>query len=84
LKGAQAVTSPDGNVVITFEVKNVGEQSGCLVYSVAYKNQPIVIDSGLGLVIKDAPALEAGFNVSFVTSSRKVRRFAIHFRSKKP
>ncbi|MCP4607246.1 MAG: glycoside hydrolase family 97 protein [Planctomycetes bacterium] len=69
VNGAQIVKSPDGNVVVTFDVKDVGGQSGCLVYSVAYKNQPIVIDSRLGLAMKDAPALEAGFNISFATSS---------------
>ena len=67
--GAQAVKSPDGNVVVTFDVRDVGDQNGCMVYSVTYKNQPIVIDSGLGLVIKDAPAFEAGFNIISVTSS---------------
>jgi len=69
LKGAQTVKSPNGNVVVTFDVKDVGGQSGCLVYSVIYKKQPIVIDSRLGLVIKDAPALESGFSISYVTSS---------------
>ena len=69
LNGAQAVKSPDGHVVITFDVKSAGDQHGCLVYDVTYKNQPIVVDSRLGLAIKDAPALEAGFNISFVTSS---------------
>ncbi|MBW7988951.1 MAG: glycoside hydrolase family 97 protein [Planctomycetes bacterium] len=69
VKGAQAVKSPDGNVAVTFDVKDVGGQSDCLVYGVTYKNQPIIIDSGLGLVIKDAPALEAGFNIISVTSS---------------
>jgi len=69
VKGAQTVKSPDGNVVVTFDVKDVGGQSGCLVYSVTYKNRPIVVDSGLGLVIKDAPAFEAGFNIISITSS---------------
>jgi alpha-glucosidase len=69
LNGAQAVKSPNGNVVVTFDVKDVGGQSGCLVYSVKYKNHPIVIDSRLGLVIKGEPALEAGFNISSAMSS---------------
>ncbi|MDT8303540.1 MAG: glycoside hydrolase family 97 N-terminal domain-containing protein [Sedimentisphaerales bacterium] len=69
VNGAQTVKSPDGNVVVTFDVRDVGGQNDRLVYSVSYKNKPIVIDSLLGLVIKDAPALEAGFNISFVTSS---------------
>ena len=69
VQGAEAVKSPDGNVVITFNVKGVGDQRGCPVYSVAYKNQPIVVDSLLGLAIKDAPVLEADFNIISVTGS---------------
>ena len=69
MKAAQAVKSPDGNVVITFDVRDVGDQRGCLVYSVTYKNRPIIVDSRLGLAIKDAPGMEDGFNIVSVTSS---------------
>jgi len=69
VKGAQTAKSPDGNVVITFDVKEVGDQRNCLVYSVTYKNQPIVVDSRLGLAIKNAPNMEDGFNTISVTSS---------------
>ncbi|NQT02442.1 MAG: glycoside hydrolase family 97 N-terminal domain-containing protein, partial [Planctomycetes bacterium] len=67
--GAHTVKSPDGNVVITFDVKDVGDQRGCPVYSVIYNNQHVVVDSRLGFTIKDAPALEAGFNITSVTGS---------------
>jgi len=63
------VRSPDGNIVVTFDVKDIGNQSGCLVYGISYKSRPIVVDSRLGLAIKDAPALEAGFNIITVSSS---------------
>ena len=66
---AHIVRSPDGNIVVTFDVKDAGDQRGCPVYSVGYKSRPIVVDSRLGLAIKDAPALEAGFNITSVTSS---------------
>ncbi len=69
VQGEQVIKSPDGNIVITFGVKDVGDQRGCPVYSVAYKSRPIVVDSGLGLAIKDAPALDTGFNIISVTSS---------------
>ncbi|MHC4726679.1 MAG: glycoside hydrolase family 97 N-terminal domain-containing protein, partial [Planctomycetota bacterium] len=69
VKGAQVVESPDGNVVITFDVRDIGGQRGCLIYSLTYKNQPIVIDSRLGLAMKNAPDMEAGFDIFSVTSS---------------
>jgi alpha-glucosidase len=68
-QAAHIVRSPDGNVALSFDVKDLGNQSGCPVYNVAYKNRPIIIDSGLGLAIKNAPALEASFNIISVTSS---------------
>jgi len=68
-QAAHIVRSPDRNVVVTFDVRDAGNQRGCLVYGVAYKNRPIVVDSRLGLAIKDAPALEAGFNINTISSS---------------
>jgi alpha-glucosidase len=59
----QIIKSPDGNVVVTFEVKDLPEQPACPVYSVAYKGRVIVVDSRLELVIKDGPALEAGLDI---------------------
>ena len=55
------VTSPDGRVAVDFAVKNVGAEQGCLVYSVSYKGKPVILDSRLGLTLKDAPPLAAGF-----------------------
>ena len=63
VRAAQVVKSPDGNVVVTFDLKNVADLQDCIVYSVAYKGQPIIIDSQLGLVIEGAPALESGFEI---------------------
>jgi len=68
-QAAHIVRSPDGNIVVTFDVKDVGNQRGCLVYGISYKSRPIVIDSHLGLAIKDAPDLETGFNIISFTSS---------------
>jgi len=64
------VTSPDGNVVITFDVKDIGNQPRCIAYSVGYDNQPIIVDAQLGLAIKDATPLESGFDILDVFTSR--------------
>ncbi len=57
------VTSPDRNVVIIFDVKDLVGRSACPVYSVSYKGRIIVSDSRLALSLKDAPPLQAGFEV---------------------
>jgi alpha-glucosidase len=65
------VTSPDGHVVVDFAVKAVGAEQGCPVYSVSYKGKPVILDSRLGLALKDAPPLAAGFEVAGVTRASR-------------
>jgi alpha-glucosidase len=71
VRSAWTIESPDGNVVVRFDLKDIKDRSGCLVYSVTYKGRPIVVDSRLGLEIKSAPALEAGFHIINVSRSSK-------------
>jgi len=63
------IKSPDGNVVVTFQVKDLPEQPACPVYSVTYKGRAIVADSRLGLDIKDGPALDAGLAITGTSRS---------------
>ncbi|MBN2138752.1 MAG: glycoside hydrolase family 97 N-terminal domain-containing protein [Sedimentisphaerales bacterium] len=65
-EGTATVKSPDGMVVITFAVKDIGGRTGCPVYSMAYKGRAILVDSQLGLELKDAESLEAGFEITEV------------------
>ena len=69
------VTSPDGQVAVDFAVKNVGSEQGCLVYSVSYKGKPVILDSRLGLTLKDAPPLAAGFEVTGVTRANRAEEW---------
>jgi len=57
------VKSPDGNVVITFDV---GDEKGDLLYSVTFEGHPVVVDSQLGLELQDAASFGRGFAVSEV------------------
>jgi len=57
------VTSPDGNIVITFAVKDLAGLSACPAYSVTYKGRTILSDSRLTLSLKDGPPLQAGFEI---------------------
>ena len=66
VRASQSVESPDGNVVVTFDV---GDERGDLIYSVGFEGRPIVVDSRLGLALKDAPSLESGFEISGVSRS---------------
>ena len=70
IQAEHVVTSPDGNVIITFDVKDIGNQPGRLTFSIDYANQPIIVDARLGLAIKDAAPLESGFDILNVSTSR--------------
>ena len=62
-RAEQIVKSPDGNVVMTFDIKDNGNQKEGLVYAVDYDNQPVIVDACLGLEIEGAPAMENGFDI---------------------
>jgi alpha-glucosidase len=63
--------SPDEKVVVKFGLEKVGDKPDCPVYSVSYRNMPVVVDSSLGLDIKGSLSLEAGFEIANVTKSRR-------------
>src|SRR5690348_15793179 len=43
------LSSPDGRLVVTFEVKDVGVEKACPVYRLAYAGKEVLRDSRLGL-----------------------------------
>ena len=63
IRAEHIVKSPDGNVTITVDVKDAGNQQGCLMYTVHYDDEPVIVDCRLGLAIKDAAPLETGFEI---------------------
>lgn len=67
--GAEVLTSPDGNVKVTAQVKDVGQTKGCLSWSVSYKGGTVITDSRLGLELKDAESLVSNFKVADVSRS---------------
>ena len=56
---AQQQTSPDGNVILSFSLKNDGTPS----YKVSYKNKPVINESTLGFTLKKAEPLTNNFKV---------------------
>ncbi len=61
--------SPDGNLVVTFGVRDFGDAKDCPCYRVDYKGRPVIVDSRLGLHIEDAP-LDHGLAVVGQTAGR--------------
>ncbi|HEX8270824.1 MAG TPA: glycoside hydrolase family 97 protein [Flavobacterium sp.] len=56
---AQIIYSPSGNISVNFNVR-----SGAPVYSVTYKNKAAVLESALGLRLKEGGDLITGFELS--------------------
>lgn len=59
---ALEVKSPDGKVVVTFALKDVGTARACPFYRVAYQGRPVLADSRLGLELEGG-ALNEGLSV---------------------
>jgi glucan 1,4-alpha-glucosidase len=56
---AQNLSSPNGNLSLSFKITNSGEA----VYQLSYKGKTVVKESRLGFEIKDPPALTNGFTI---------------------
>jgi len=63
LNATEVIHSPDGQIKLSFELKDAGEESGCLVYSVDYKGEPVLVDSKLGFELAGGDFLKSGFAV---------------------
>ena len=62
---SETVSSPDGNLEVSFNLTSRGEPS----YSAKYKGADIVAPSLLGFEVKDSEALDKGFKVDSVSRS---------------
>ena len=56
--GAVEVKSPDGQVVLSLEVKDFEGAASCPVYSVTYRGKVVIAPSRLGLALATAPLAE--------------------------
>lgn len=55
--------SPDGKVIVEFDLKDIGDRRRYPTYTVTYNDRLVIADSRLGFAIKDAAPLEAGFEI---------------------
>lgn len=63
VKANHVLESPDSNVVVSFDLKDTANLSGCPTYTVKYNDQLVIADSHLGLNIKAADPLQDGFEI---------------------
>ena len=61
--GGHVLESPDGNVAVKFDLKDIGDRRSCPTYTVTYNDRLVIADSRLGFAIKDAVPLEASFEI---------------------
>ena len=60
--------SPDGKIVVRFDLKTVNGEEGCPVYSVRFQNRVVLRDSRLGLKLLDGP-LDCNFQIQDKSTS---------------
>jgi alpha-glucosidase len=78
IHAAQAIhvlKSPDGNIVVEFDLKDIDDLQSCPTYTVTYHNRLVIADSRLGLAIKDATSLQAGFEIVEVSRTSHDRTY---------
>lgn len=80
----QVISSPNGQVVLRFEVKDLADLPACPVYSVTYKGKTIVSDCRLGLSLKDGPPLNAGFKIAKIIRSSHQEAWSPVYGERKP
>jgi len=66
---AHAVKSPDGNLVVTFDIRDTDTDGDCPVYKVEYKGRTVLAESRLGLELGKEGDLRAGFKVARTEST---------------
>ena len=56
---AQSIQSPSGKIALNFKLGTNGQP----IYSVNYKNKAVVLESALGIKLKEKPSLDANFEI---------------------
>ena len=58
---SQSISSPSKNIVLNFSLTDNGKPT----YSISYKNKPIILQSYLGIKLKEATDLATNFNIEY-------------------
>lgn len=62
---SQTVLSPSNKILVNFKLSASGQP----FYSVNYNNKPVILESTLGIKLKDKPALDANFKIDSAKNS---------------
>lgn len=62
---SQSVQSPSNKIFVNFKLTPNGQPT----YSVNYKNKPVILESALGIKLKEKPALDANFKIDSIKNS---------------
>ncbi|MBF2709632.1 glycoside hydrolase family 97 protein [Flavobacterium soyangense] len=62
---SQSIQSPSGKISVNFKLTSNGQAS----YSVNYNSKPVILESFLGVKLKNKPALDANFGIDSVKNS---------------
>lgn len=62
---SQNIQSPSNKISVNFKLSATGQPS----YAVNYKNKPVILESALGIKLKDKAALDANFEIDNVKNS---------------
>ncbi len=60
---AETVSSPNGEIILTFNVKNSGGWENCPVYEVSWKGKPVIAESRLGFDLQEGNSMADQFEV---------------------
>jgi len=69
VQASHMLKSPDGSVVVSFDLKDTDDLQSCPTYTLKYYDHLVIADSRLGLAIKDDAPLQAGFEIIEVSRS---------------
>ena len=62
---SQNIQSPSTKISVDFKLSATGQPT----YSVNYKNTPVILESALGIKLKDKPSLDANFEIESVKNT---------------
>jgi len=68
-QASYVLKSPDRNVVVEFDLKDIDDLQNCPTYTVTYNDRLVIADSRLGFAIKDAAPIQSGFEIIEVSQN---------------
>jgi len=60
---AETLSSPNGDVVMDFDLKDLGVYKNCPAYGISWKGQPVLSESRLGFELRDGESLADQFDI---------------------